>query len=221
MILPVLFLLAAGLAQSIPCNDIAKVDFANAVIHVNRYEVVRFSGGKACTSDGTDFTKCDWAWTIKEDHVLMPEPGLRLRMLILNADHRSGSGTWDYVMILACKDGKVEEILENRYLFGARLRLLNDRQFVITSAHWRKGDAECCPSRKKQEFYTWSSSTHNFTLRNTSILKGASSRKLEEAGHPLSFLSVSLHAARMQAFFARTPGHEFKGSSPSSMSCNE
>jgi hypothetical protein len=169
--LPWILLLITGFAQAVSCPEIGKIDFKNAAIRVNRYEIVKFAGGRACTSDGTDINKCDWAWTIREDRRLNPESGRQLRMLILNADHRTGSGTWDYVTIFTCKNGKVESLLENRYLFGGKVRILNDRQFVVTSAHWRKGDAECCPSRRKQEFFTWSPKDQNYTLRNTNILK--------------------------------------------------
>jgi hypothetical protein len=167
LILALLMIMGAG--QSSPCQSIEKVDFKNTVIHVNRYEIVKLVGGRACTSDSTDPKKCDWEWTIHEGRILTPEPGKQVRMIVLNANHKTGSGAWDYLIFFGCKGGKVAELSENKYLYGCKVTFRNEQEFFVTSGFWLKNDSPCCPSREKQETFRWNPQSGVYVLRTTAM----------------------------------------------------
>ena len=159
-------------AQSITavttCDSIDKVDFMNSELNFESSSM-RFRDGRACTSDGADPAACDWEHTVTLDKVLAPEPGLAVRLIIINSSHQTGSGMWGHVLLFECKGGKVTSPFNQSYLQGVKVENLGDKEVTLLSGEWLKSDPECCPSRQKREVLRWDRKKGGFTLSERTV----------------------------------------------------
>ena len=145
------------------CSDVSKIDFRNSTIPLQDGGSFTLVDGKGCASDGLP-GKCDWEQTLELDRVLNPEPGTILRLIVVNSNHKTGSGAWDYVLVFACRAGQLQKVLHNRYLYGAALDPIGDKTLKIKSGHWLETDPMCCPSVEKFESFEWDKAAETFKL---------------------------------------------------------
>ena len=158
------------------CTDVAKVDFANIAINVPEEGPVQLKDGKGHTAkivtDGKDLGS-EWEVTIEYDSILNPAPGVTLRLINLNVDHLLGSGGWGYAFIYACKEGRLHRIFQSvGHLYGVELKKISETSFTIHYGVYLKGDANCCPSMKATDTYSWDGREGTFK-RSKSIKRPA------------------------------------------------
>lgn len=153
--------------KNIPCEQIESFDLQNASFPIEPDgNAVQFTAGKACpvVEPGSS---CDWDFAITTDRVLHPDPHFPVRLVVVNANHLTGSGAWDHLILFACEDGKPSRIFQNKYLYGAKVDLKNDSRFTITSGEWQQSDAACCPSGQKEELLVWNARKHAYDVTKT------------------------------------------------------
>ena len=156
------------------CTDVSKLDFANIAINVPEEGPVQLKDGKNHTakivSDGKNLGS-EWEVTIEYDSLINPAPGVTLRLVNLNVDHLLGSGGWGYACIYACKDGHLHRIFQSKgHLYGVELKKINETSFTIRYGVYLKGDANCCPSTKAIDTYTWDGREGSF--KRSKSIKG-------------------------------------------------
>jgi len=153
-----------------PCVNIDKVDFKNAAIEVKRRGVLKFDSGASCSYDSPDHAEAghpDWQNKIILDHLVNPEAGLSLRMIVISSKHLTGTGSWETVLIFTCMDGHLLKIFDRQYLYGAKVTFLEPQVMSIASPDWDKDDSMCCPSHEKRESFKWNSVRKTFYLFKT------------------------------------------------------
>jgi hypothetical protein len=151
-------------AAGVVCGDIGTTAPESLIesLHPD-FARVRFVDGEACTCDCPEGDTCDWQHTIKADRLLAPG----VRLLVVNSNHRTGSGAWDHVTVVRCASGRATLVFRQRYLYGATLTEASPTTLTIVSGDWLDADPMCCPSREKRETFVWDSQRGRFTLMKT------------------------------------------------------
>ncbi len=157
-----------------PCTSVEKVDFKNAAIEVRRRGVLKFDSGTSYSYDSPDHAEAahpDWQNEISLDHIINPEAGLSLRMIVISSGHLTGTGAWGTVLIFTCVDGRLLKVFDRQYLYSAKVTFLEPHVISITSPDWDKDDPKCCPSHEKLESFRWNPVRKTFysfkTIRKT------------------------------------------------------
>lgn len=145
----------AGQSESgptgIPCHE-PLAAFRNGRFNLS-FGAVRLRHGKGCLKLLPESRQCDWS--IELTRVEKWGVGRQLLLVVIRANHETGSGAWDSVFLYACKHGAFVPVLSRRYLYGATIVVGQNSDLWITSGVWRSGDPSCCPSRERREHYAW------------------------------------------------------------------
>ncbi len=152
--------------EKIPCSSIANLDLQNITINN-----IKFVDGEACTSDSDIMSDCDWEHEISGNELLKPVPDKEVRIIIINSNHKTGSGAWDTVLVFDCINGAVRKVFENKYLYGVKIEKITDGEFLLTSGAWQPKDPMCCPTKDKHERYQWDSAKGTYILESTTTSK--------------------------------------------------
>lgn len=189
-----LFTLLFGLlsysASAQTCIDIRRFDFKNAAIHVSESDanelqtLFNASRGDARTfhlRDGVgltyDFPESnpqtpDWRTELITDREAHPEPTIWIRVIGLEDDHLTGTGTWHYVLAFSCEKGH----LVRKFQFsaeGVHLKHLDDQTLQLGQGIWISSDSHADPSRERELTYKWDAQLHQYRLTSkTSPTKG-------------------------------------------------
>ena len=150
------------------CIDVAKVDFANMTINVPEEGMVKLNNGKGNTPrlvlEGKDYGS-EWEVTIEEDIIFNPAAGVRLRLINLGVSHITGSGSWGYALMYACKEGSLHRVFESiGHLYGVEVKKLNETTFILRYGVWMKKDDMKTPSQQRTDTYAWNASKNAFLL---------------------------------------------------------
>jgi len=148
------------------CSSIENMDLSHARLPVRGTEV-QFEGSEAYTTDSHSPTRPDWRHHISQDITLSPSRTFHLRLVKITSDHLTGSGSFDTVLVLLCKDGLLSTALNRDYLYGAHVDSDGSR-FTIRFGRWQESDARCCPSETKTETFVWDHAQLRYTLSSTS-----------------------------------------------------
>jgi len=97
--------ISANAQTACPGNDINKVDLKNS-----KLEDMSFKNGKTFTKDDEAQSKPDWEITITKDQVFKPESKISLRVISLNRNHLTGSGSPNSFLVLQCTNNKLVAI---------------------------------------------------------------------------------------------------------------
>ena len=151
------------------CTDISRIDLRNATIPLEDAGLFKLVDGKGCTSDAVP-GKCDWKQTLTMDRMLYPDKANALRLIKVNSTHVTGSGAWDYVLVLKCLGGQMMTVFQRQYPYGAKLEFAENGVLKIESGHWLRDDAECCPSKKRIESLNWNGERSSFELSDTDLI---------------------------------------------------
>ena len=111
------------------------------------------SMAKACLKLLPESPGCDWRVELTRAEKWGPAD--QLLLVVLNANHETGSGATDSVFLYACQRGTSVPVFSRRYLYGATVAMGQNSDLWITSGVWRPADPQCCPSRERREHYTW------------------------------------------------------------------
>jgi hypothetical protein len=188
LLLPFLacFLFATS-ALSQTCTDIRTFDFGNATIHTgtkdeNHINATAFNGafgdgetfhivdGKGFRSDDPDNPQShDWGITITSNHLVHPDPLTWARVLEVERDHLTGTGTIDFVLVFTCSHGRVTRIFQFSDE-GVRLERFDNHDLVLDQTIWAPDDDHASPSLHRELFYRWDAKLHRYRLvRKTKI----------------------------------------------------
>lgn len=153
--------LAAG------CTDIAKVNFANRTIVIGgngqvSEQVFHFHHGVALEFEGGD-KRPDWRTTITRDVTVKPEASKGIRFLMLFRDHLSGSGSWTYLVGLACSGGRVRQVFQAGGVY-MRVIEISPERVQVSKPVWKSVDPVCCPSESKELCYAWDARKRHYVL---------------------------------------------------------
>lgn len=107
--------------------------------------------------------QCDWRTTVQNDAGL----GSARRLLLLSSNHQTGSGSRQHLTVFGCVGGKPSIVLERRYTNGARIDQMDERNIIVLSGAWARGDRGCCPSSEIRQVFTWSSSENRYVMKNS------------------------------------------------------
>jgi hypothetical protein len=118
-LLLVLALQTAAFAD-LACQDIAKVDLANATLQIPGERKLAFTDGVSCPADYGAAGSCEFEYRIALDLLLTPEPDVHLRMIVVDEDHARGSGANSNRLIAyRCDRGLVRPVFSERFEGGA------------------------------------------------------------------------------------------------------
>jgi len=149
-----------------PTDNIACASLSTVNLRNSRINHLKFVDGKACESDGLP-GKCDWEHKINQDQLLYPTAHKQIRLIVITANHLTGSGSWDTVFMFDCLAGSLKKIFEKRYLYGVKIEKSKDGTLIFTSGVWKENDPMCCPSERKYETYRWSPDKNTYVLSST------------------------------------------------------
>jgi hypothetical protein len=178
--LMLILLAVCTIASAAECIDISKVDFANRALVVGGVQqavtpgestlsgraakqVFRFRHGVSLEYEGGNNKKPDWRTTIQHDVVVRPEGSRTVRFLTLFRNHLTGSGSWTYLVGLACSGGRIQQVFQSSGVF-MRVAKITPKLVQISMPLWKPSDPACCPSARKELPYTWDERTHRYTL---------------------------------------------------------
>ena len=160
----------ASVSRAQTCTDVKTFDFRNATIQVAS-RIVRdpsavdsfpLRDGVAFTSDDPDSPDAhDWRVKLILDRTVHPESDTWLRVLELEKDHLTGSGSWYYVLAFDCRKGNVERVLQYGSL-NMSLRHLDDTEIDLHQAVRLPEGSGGEPNWHCDVIYRWSSTDHAY-----------------------------------------------------------
>ncbi len=112
--------------------------------------------------------KPDWRTTIERDLIIQPGGSGGVRILVLNRNHLTGTGSYTYVFGFRCNAGSVDKIFEASGQ-GVRFDKATDSAIDITVGIWRPSDPHCCPSREEHLRYVWSQARKRFVRERPGV----------------------------------------------------
>jgi hypothetical protein len=120
--------------------------------------------GLGCNSesepeDPSEPSRCDWETQLRTDEPL----AAGRRLVIVHANHLTGSGSWDYVRVYGCVAGHKTSVLQEDYRYGVSVQEQTADRLVLVGGNWEQGDALCCPSARIKNTYTWESKLGQYT----------------------------------------------------------
>ncbi|HUZ45369.1 MAG TPA: LppP/LprE family lipoprotein [Terriglobia bacterium] len=165
----VVFGFLPSIARAARCTDIAKVNFADGTLAVagihQTMQIFHFHHGVSLEYEGGD-KKPDWRTTIRHDVVVKPEASRAVRFLTLFRNHLTGSGSWTYLVGLACSGGHVQQVFQSAGVYMQVVKI-SPMLVQVSMPVWKPADPTCCPSEKKEVRYTWEAKTHRYVLART------------------------------------------------------
>lgn len=163
------------------CEDIRRFDFKNATIHVGKSDAnelqALYNGprglaltyhlrdGIGLTNDFPQFNPktADWKAELSMDREAHPEPTIWIRVIELEDDHLTGTGTWHYLLAFSCEKGH----LARKFQFSAEgvfLEHLDDQTLKLGQGIWTPTDSHADPSRRRELTYKWNTRVHQYRL---------------------------------------------------------
>lgn len=157
------------------CADVRQIDFRNATIHIGSLDanerktefdgpapspdLFRLHNGVALINQGSSTP--DWQVDLVADRVVHPDPSTWLRVVVLDKDHLTGTGTWDFILAFGCSHGSLVRLFQYSSE-GVSLKHLDDQNLLIYQAIWKPEDAHCCPGSHIELSYQWSPRQHRY-----------------------------------------------------------
>lgn len=173
------FCLLLNSAQGQACSDIKRFDFKNAIIQVgstddnelptlynaSRAEALTFhlKDGVAETYDGSPLESGvpDWRAELLQDRQAHPEPSTWIRVIVLEDNHLTGTGTWHYVLAFGCNTGRLARLFQFT-AEGVSLGHLDDQTLELHQGIWTATDSHADPSRQRVLTYKWNAQQHRY-----------------------------------------------------------
>jgi hypothetical protein len=89
------------------------------------------------------------------------------RFIRVNANHLTGSGAWDFVLVLDCEAPRPRLAFKEAFRYGAHVVESTPVQLVLETGSWSKRDANCCPSGVVRLTYRWQTGSRRYVLVRT------------------------------------------------------
>jgi hypothetical protein len=117
-----------------------------------------FTHGVGCYPDKNN---CEWEVELDEDRMI----GDNRRLIVLDSDHKQGTGTWGYVEVFGCVAGQLRAVFGSEFLYGADVEDVSaDKLTVSTLTGADGGYAGCCPSVEVLKTFVWKAGLQNYVL---------------------------------------------------------
>ncbi len=146
-----------------PCKD------PEAILRQSQFKLdvgpVRLKDGKDCPTEPG--IRCQWQVTLERVESWGTAP--RFLLVIVNANHLTGSGAWDSVFLYACHEDVFVPSFAQRFLSGARVELGKQSDFWLTAGEWRQEDPVCCASRQRRSRYMWNPRQRVFAVAESTV----------------------------------------------------
>jgi hypothetical protein len=162
--------LISGAVRAQTCGDIRSFDFRNASIPIaakdeggsSGPDLFRLQNGRGFSSGDPDSAQShDWQLDLVTDRLEQPDHLTWIRVIVVNKDHLTGTGSWQYVMAFDCQHGSLVSLFQYGSE-GVELKRLSEETLVLYQAIWKKGDPHCCPSGHTVLAYRWNPSRHRY-----------------------------------------------------------
>jgi hypothetical protein len=181
-LLPCVLFATSALSQI--CADIRTFDFKNATIQTGikdenhipptaingaqgEPEIFHLTSGSGFQSDDPENPNShDWGLSLISDHPVHPDPSTWARVLEVERDHLTGTGTIDFILAFTCSHGRVTRIFQFSDE-GVGLERFDDRHLVLGQTIWAPDDDHASPSLHRELFYKWNRSLHRYQLLRT------------------------------------------------------
>jgi hypothetical protein len=164
-----------GLSAQYTCNNIANFDFGNAILTMGgiglttsqEYGDVNFPAVKEQfafrkgvavqweDAEEHDAQKPDFRITIDHDQLLHPDGSPGVKLLSVEMDHLTGSGSFQYVTAYDCRGHRLHKLLDVSGE-GVIFRSANDYSIKLTLFLSSEADLHCCPSKNVDVTFEWS-----------------------------------------------------------------
>jgi hypothetical protein len=128
---------------------------------------VRLKSGKGCVKLSPNDSNCEWTVELKRVEKWGSMP--KFLLVVLNANHESGSGSWDSVLMYVCQGRRFVPVFAERYLYGAKIEVDSTPSFSLRVGEWLPNDPICCPSRENKKYFVWSDTQRQFVLRDSKV----------------------------------------------------
>lgn len=182
------FCLATNSARTQTCADVRSFDFRDAAIFTGPAgpneahalidgaaptpDVIALHNGVALVSDDPGAPPSappDWRIQLLTNRKLQPDPATWLRVVVLEADHLTGTGAWEFVLALNCDQGHLVRVFQYS-AEGVSLKHLDRETLQLYQALWKPEDPHCCPSSHLDLVYAWDPQQHRY--RRASAVPG-------------------------------------------------
>jgi hypothetical protein len=158
------FIAASAHAEAISCGNFSETDPEQLASHVKWGSDGVSPPAIGCSQDTPEKTRCDWSNAVVLDRII---PGRRL--IVVDSNHETGKDEWDYVTVYGCRQGKVEAVFGNRYLYGATISKFSSDKIVIVSNEWNKDATSARAPYEKIETFAWDPKTQMYKRAGASV----------------------------------------------------
>src|SRR5262245_29945838 len=105
-------------------RDVA-CETAPAVLRNSRFGLelgaVDLRDGRGCVRSSTGSQACEWSIELTRAEWWGTRP--RFLVVVIRANHESGSGAWESMFVGNCQGGHVAPVFSGRYLYGATIEI--------------------------------------------------------------------------------------------------
>jgi hypothetical protein len=127
---------------------------------------VQLHDGKGSTTAPDSLAQAEWSIELKRAERWGPSG--RFLLLVVTADHLTGSGSADSVFVYACRGNQLSRVLWAKREYGADVQTAGST-LSITSGAWGPRDPHCCPSFERVERFAWNEKTKRFTETSSRV----------------------------------------------------
>lgn len=173
---PIILSLISIAAGAQTCSSIRNFNFRNSDIPIaardasgvsSGPELFRLQNGTGFVSDDSDNPQShDWGLNLLADRLEHPDPSTWIRVVVVDKNHLTGTGDWQYVIAFDCKGGSLTSLFQFGQE-GVMLKDVTDQTLELYQAIWDKDDAHCCPSRHMDLKYKWSPLRQRYDLASS------------------------------------------------------
>jgi hypothetical protein len=151
---------AAGARAAVSCVNLETMPAAHLITEVQWKSDYGLVPSRLGCERWFDEKSCEYQNTLVTDRRL----GAERRLLVVNADHVSGSGAHDVLTVYACRQGRVAAVLTGAFEYGIRIERADAEVIVFTAGLWEGADPHCCPSHEQRLHYVWSPESMSYQL---------------------------------------------------------
>ena len=134
--------------------DVAAADFKNRSVDTNRGRI-DFKDG-SYTQNDEHLGKPEWLFTLSAKSPLFTFGKDTVRIINIEADHLSGSGSWSLALGFVCSGNQVKKVLEQ---WSLRSPVIVQNGNTLSITIWNEYQGTAPPQGKKTKTFEWKAGT--------------------------------------------------------------